>query len=137
LFNKNTWAGRQVVESGCNSAAFIDDDVLAITGGCPRLILARSHDELSEIDFPGYQIGGEIQSSRGGRRFAFVRTRSKEKPPHITYMELCVYDLAEHKIVFSTAASPPPQHKLGFAVSPNGSLFALQVDGLLRVWRLG
>jgi hypothetical protein len=136
LFNKNTWAGKQVAESGCKSAAFIDDDVLAITGGCPRLILARSHDELSEIDFPGYLIGGEIQSSRGGRRFAFFRTRSQENPPQITYIDLCVYDLAEHKIVFSTAASPPPQHKLGFAVSPDGSLFALQVDGLLRVWRL-
>jgi hypothetical protein len=51
-------------------------------------------------------------------------------------MELCVYDLAEQKIVFGEVASPPPQHKLGFAVSPDGSLFAMQVDGLLRVWRL-
>jgi len=136
LFNKNTWAGRLIAESGCNSAVFINDDVLAITGGCPRLILARSRDEFPEINFPGYQIGGEIQSSRGGWRFAFVRTRNQEKSPHITYMELYVYDLAERKIVFSTAASPPPQHKLGFAVSPDGSLFALQVDGLLRVWRL-
>ena len=136
LFNKNTETSRAVAESGCNSAAFINDDVLAITGGCPTLILARSRDEFSEIDFPGYVIGGEIQSSRGGRRFAFFRTRSQEKPPHISYMELCVYDLAERKIVFSTAASPPPQHKLGFAISPDGSLLALQVDGLLRVWRL-
>jgi len=136
LFNKDTWAGRLVAESGCKSAAFINDDVLAISGGCPTLILTRFRDISSEIDFPGYQIGGEIQSSRGGRRFAFFRTRSQEKPPHITYMEFCVYDLAEHKIVFSTAASPPPQHKRGFAVSPDGSLFALQVDELLRVWRL-
>jgi hypothetical protein len=104
----------------------VNDDVLAITGGCSTLILARSRDEFSEIDFPGYVIGGEIQSSRSGRRFAFVRTRSQEKPPHITYMELCMYDLAERKIVFSTAAPPPPQDKLGFAVSPDGSLLALQ-----------
>jgi hypothetical protein len=136
LFKKNTWPRRVVAESGCNSAAFINDDVLAITGGCPTLILARSGDEFSQINFPGYLTGGELQSSRGGRRFAFFRTRGKEKPPGITYLELCVYDLAEHRIVFSTVASPPPQHKLGFAVSPDGSLFALQVDGLLRVWRL-
>jgi hypothetical protein len=133
---KTTWAARLVAKSGCNSAAFINEDVLAITGGCPTLILARSRDELSEIDFPEYRIGGELQSSRGGRRFAFFRTRSKGKPPHITYMELCVYDLAGHKIVFSTAASPLPQHKIGFAISPDGSLFALQVDEILRVWRL-
>lgn len=136
LFKKNAWPGKVVAESGCKSAEFINDDVLAITGGCPTLILARSGDEFSQINFPGYLVGGELQSSRGGRRFAFVRTRSKEKPPHITYMELCVYDLAERKMVFTTEVSPPPQHKLGFAVSPDGSLFALQVDGLLRVWRL-
>jgi hypothetical protein len=34
LFKKNTWPGRAVAESGCNSAAFINEDVLAITGGC-------------------------------------------------------------------------------------------------------
>jgi hypothetical protein len=100
------------------------------------LILARSRDEFSETHFPAYLIGGALQSSRGGRRFAFFRTRSKEKPPDITYMAFCVYDLAERKIVFITAASPPPEHKLGFAVSPDGSLFDMQVDGLLRVWRL-
>lgn len=136
LFKKHTWAERQVAESRCNSATFINDDVLAITGDCPALILTRSRDELSEIDFPEYLIGGELQSSRGGRRFAFVRTKGKQKSPHVTYMELCVYDLAQHKIVFNTTASPPPQHKLGFAVSPDGSLVALQIDGLLRVWRL-
>src|ERR1700730_298297 len=128
LFKKNTWPSRVVAESGCNSAAFINDDVLAIAGGCPTLILARSADEFSQINFPGYLTGGELHSSRGGRRFAFFRTRGKEKPPGITYMELCVYDLADHKIVFSAVASPPSQHKLGFAVSPDGSLFALPVD---------
>lgn len=137
LFKKNAWPGKVVAESGCKSAEFINDDVLAITGGCPTLILARSGGEFSQINFPGYLVGGELQSSRGGRRFAFFRTRSKEKPPHITYMELCVYDLADRKMVFTTAVSPPPQHKLGFAVSPDGSLFAFQVDGSLRVWRLG
>jgi hypothetical protein len=136
LFKKKTWPERVVAESGCNSAAFINDDVLAITGGCPALILVHSNNELSQIHFPEYLVGGELQPSRGGRRFAFFRTRAKEKPPHITYMELCVYDLAERKIVFNTLASPPPQHKLGFAVSPNGSLFALQVDALLRLWSL-
>ena len=136
LFKKNTWADKLVAESRCNAATFINDDVLAITGNCPALILVRSRDDLSKIEFPGYLIGGELHPSRSGRRFAFFRTRRKEKPQHITYMELCVYDLAEHKIIFSTAASPPPQHKLGLAISPDGSLFALQVDGLLRVWRL-
>jgi hypothetical protein len=60
LFKKNTWPGRVVAESGCNSAAFVNDDVLAITGGCPTLILTRSGDEFSQINFPGYMTGGEL-----------------------------------------------------------------------------
>jgi len=42
-----------------------------------------------------------------------------------------VYDLADKRIIFSLPISPLPQHKLAFALSPDGSLLAAQTDGFL------
>jgi len=136
LFDQNSSTAKLLSKSGCESARFINNGVLVISGGCPSLILIRSGEKVVEIDSPEYRIGGEIRPSSGGERFAFSRTRMKERPSRITYLELCVYDLAVGGIVFTTAVSPLPEHKFAFAISPDGSLLALQMDGLLRVWRL-
>jgi hypothetical protein len=137
LFDQNSSTAKLLSKSGCESATFINNAVLVISGGCPSLMLIRSGEEVAEIDSPEYRIGREIRPSSDGQRFAFSRTRMKERPSRITYAELCVYDLAARRIVFTTAVSPLPQHKFAFAISPDGSLLALQTDGLLRVWRLG
>jgi hypothetical protein len=136
LFDQTSSTAKALSKSGCESATFIDNAVLAITGNCPSLMLIRSGEEFAEIYSPEYRIGGEIRPSSGGQRFIFSRTRMKERHSRITYLELCVYDLSERRVVFTTTVIPLPQHKFAFAISPNGSLLALQVDGLLRVWRL-
>ncbi len=51
-------------------------------------------------------------------------------------LEVCVYDIERKRIIFAVPVAPLPQHKLGFALSPDGSLLALQSDNLLRVWTL-
>jgi len=136
LFDQTSSTAKALSKSGCESATFIDNAVLAITGNCPSLMLIRSGEEFAEIYSPEYRIGGEIRPSSGGQRFIFSRTRMKERHSRITYLELCVYDLSERRVVFTTTVIPLPQHKFAFAISPNGSLLALQIDGLLRVWRL-
>ncbi|HKV63133.1 MAG TPA: hypothetical protein VJO16_14560 [Candidatus Acidoferrum sp.] len=136
LFDQNTGTAKDLTKSGCESASFVNNDVIAVTGNCPSLMLIRSGEEFAEVYLPEYWIGGEIRPSSGGQRFAFSRMKRKMRHSHITYLDLCVYDFAQHKVVFTTAVSPLPQHKFAFAISPDGSLLAMQSDGLLRVWRV-
>ena len=136
LFDWNSAIARDLSKSRCKSATFIDDTILAISGDCSFVMLIRSGEESDELHSPEYQMGGEIRPSRGGQRFVFSRTKMKERPSRITSLELCVYDLATRRIVFTTVVFPLPQQKFAFAISPDGSLLASQTDGLVRVWRV-
>jgi len=136
IFDQNSGTAKILSKSGCKSATFIDNAILAVTGDCPSLMLIRSGQELDEIRYPEYRIGGEIRPSRGGQRFVFSRARMKGRSSRITSLEVCVYDLAEHRVVLTTAVFPLPQQKFAFAISPDGSLLAAQADGLVRVWRV-
>jgi hypothetical protein len=136
LFDPNSSTARDLSKSRCKSATFIDDTILAISGDCPFVILIRSGEEFDEIHSAEYRVGGEIRPSRGGQRFVFSRTNMKDRPSRITSLEICVYDLAQHKIVFTTPVVPLPQQKFAFAISPDGSLLAVQTDGLVHVWRV-
>jgi len=135
LFGPNSSTAKDLSQSRCKSATFIDNAILAITGDCPSVMLIRSAEEFDGIHSPEYRIGEQIRPSRGGQRFVFSRTRMKERPSHITYLEVCIYDLAKRRLVFTAAVFPLPQQKFAFAISPDGSLLAVQTDGLVRVWR--
>ena len=136
LFGQTNRSAIDIAESRCNSAAFVSNSVLAVTGDCPRLVLTAAGQKIADVYAPGYRFGGEIQPSRDGRRFAFARANAKDSPTHVRNMELCVFDLTDEKIVFTAPVSPLPQHKLAFGLSPDGTLLALQTDGLLYIWRL-
>lgn len=135
LFDPNS-STRDLSKSRCKSATFIDDTIRAISGECPFVMLIRSGEEFDEIHSPEYRMGREIRPSKGGQRFVFSRTKMKDRPSRITSLEICVYDLAQHKIVFTTPVVPLPQQKFAFAISPDGSLLAAQTDGLVQVWRV-
>ena len=107
-----------------------------MTGDCPRLILTGAGGKIADLYAPEYRFGGEIQSSRDGRRFAFARAKAKDSPASVRNMDLCVYDLTNKRIIFSLPIFPLPQHKLAFALSPDGSFLAAQTDHLLYVWHL-
>jgi hypothetical protein len=136
LLNKDSATANLLSRSGCKSTTFINNSVLAVTGDCPFLILLQSDKKIAEIYSPEYRFGGEIQPSRNGRRFAFVRSQTNGGSSRITNIELCVYDLEERAEVFAASVVPLPQLKLAFAISPDGSLLAMQTDSLLRIWRL-
>jgi hypothetical protein len=136
LFGQTSRSAIDIAESRCKSAAFVSNSVLAVTGDCPRLVLTAAGRKIADVYAPGYRFGGEIQPSRDGGRFAFARADAKDSPTRVRNMELCVYDLADKKIVFSAPVSPLPQHKLAFGLSPDGTLLALQTDGFLYIWRL-
>ena len=136
LFGQTNRSAIDIAESRCNSAAFVSNSVLAVTGDCPRLVLTTAGGKIADLYAPEYRFGGEIQPSRDGRRFAFARAKAKDSPTRVRNMELCVYDLTEKEIVFSAPVSPLPQHKLAFGLSPDGTMLASQADGFLYVWRL-
>lgn len=136
LFEKTSDTAVDIAESRCKSAAFVSNSVLVVTGECPHLLLIMAGRKIADVYAPEYRFGGEIQSSRDGRRFAFARSNANDPPTHVRNMELCVYDLTDKKIVFSAPVSPLPQHKLAFGLSPDGTLLASQTDGFLYVWRL-
>jgi hypothetical protein len=136
LFGQTSRSAIDIAESRCNSAAFVSNSVLAVTGDCPRLILTEADEKIADLYAPEYRFGGEIQASRDGRRFAFARVKAKDSAAHLRNVELCVYDLTDKRIIFSLPIFPLPQHKLAFGLSPDGSLLGAQTDGLLRVWHL-
>jgi hypothetical protein len=136
LFKPTSGTAIDIAESRCKSAAFVNNSALAVTGDCPHLMLIMDGRKIADLYAPEYRFGGEVQPSRDGRRFAFARAKAEDPPTHVKNMELCVYDLTDKKIVFSLPVSPLPQHKLAFALSPDGSLLASQTDGLLYVWHL-
>ncbi|HEY4818313.1 MAG TPA: hypothetical protein VIH67_12850 [Candidatus Acidoferrum sp.] len=136
LFEQTSGMAEDIAESRCKSAAFVSNSVMAVTGDCSHLMLITAGRKIADLYAPEYRFGGEVQPSRDGRRFAFARAKAEDSPTHVKNMELCVYDLTDKKIVFSLPVSPLPQHKLAFALSPDGSLLASQTDGLLYVWHL-
>jgi len=136
LFEQTSSTAKDIASSRCNSAAFVSNSVLAVTGDCPHLMLIKAGEEIADLYAPEYRFGGEIQPSRDGRRFAFARAAAKDQPTHVRNMELCVYDLVDKKIIFSLPISPLPHHKLAFALSPDGSLLGLQTDSVFRMWSL-
>jgi hypothetical protein len=136
LLEETSATAKLLSKSRCKSAAFINNSVLAVTGDCSFLMLLQSGEEVAELYAPKYQIGGEIRSSRSGRLFAFARSQTKRGSSRIANLELCAYDLAKRKLVFTTSVVPLPLYKLAFALSPDGSLLAMQSDSLLRVWHL-
>jgi len=135
LFGPNSYMAKDIAESRCKSAAFVSNSVLVVTGDCPHLLLIMAGRKIADVYAPEYRFGGEIQPSRDGRRFAFARANANDPPTRVRNMELCVYDLADKRIIFSLPISPLPQHKLAFALSPDGSLLAAQTDGFLYIWR--
>jgi hypothetical protein len=100
-------------------------------------MLLQSGKKIAEIYSPKYRFGGEVQPSRNGQRFAFVRSQTKDGTWRATKVELCVYDLKARTEVSVANVVPLPQLKLAFALSPDGSLLAMQTDRLLRIcdWR--
>lgn len=136
LLEEGSATAKLVSKSNCTSAAFVDNSVLAVTGGCSWLILLQRDAEVAELHSPEYTFGGEIGPSREGRRFAFVRYQTKGKPARVTRNEICVYELGKRKVIFAEPVVPTPRYKLAFALSPDGSLLALESDNLVRVWRL-
>jgi len=65
------------------------------------------------------------------------RSQMKNRGSHSTTIDPGVCDLEKRREVFTTRVAPLPRLKLGFALSPQGSLLAMQTDSLLRVWRIG
>ena len=82
------------------------------------------------------RLGSDIRSSRDGRRFALSRSQSISHTDRIFNLEVCIYDMQRTHTIFTVPVNPLPQHKSGYALSPDGSLFALQSDDVLHVWRL-
>ena len=126
-------------QSGCNSEAFVDNAVLAVTGDCPLLALVQSGKKIALLHSPrGSRFGGDIQPSRHQRRFAFARSQisSSGRSSSVTGIEVAVYDLDRQMEIAAEKISVVPKLKFAFALSPDGSLLAVETDNLLRVWRL-
>ena len=136
LFAPQQDTAKAIAGSGCDSAAFVSDSVLAISGNCAHLFLVRAGEIIQEISAPAYRFGSDFRASRRGNRFAFSRSQSISNTDRIFNLDVCVYDIEQKRIIFTVPVNPLPQYKLGFALSPDGSLVALQSDNLLRVWSL-
>jgi hypothetical protein len=137
LLKPDTFAGSAAAKSHCQSATLIGGELLAVTGDCSKVLLLKGDDEVDEVEFLDSRIGGEVRASRDGAKIAFVRYPKKDPPQRITQIELCVYDLRTKKMKVVQDVNPLPQWKLGFALSPNGSMVAVVSDDLLQVWSGG
>jgi hypothetical protein len=136
LFDPGQTTAKTIASSRCSTATFVSDSVLVISGDCGHLFLARTGEIFQEINDVDFRFGSDFRASREGNRFAFSRSRSKPNSDKVFNVEVCVYDIQRKRIIFTVPVIPLPQFKLGYALSPDGSLLALQSDNLLRVWTL-
>ena len=136
LFDPHLNTAKQIAKSHCSTAQFISDSVLVVSGKCTSLFLIRSGEIVQDIATSDFQFGSDFRAARNGIRFAFARSKTKANSKTISNLEICIYDISRHKIIFTAPIAPLPQQKLSFALSPDGSLLALQTDGLLRVWTI-
>jgi len=84
LFAPKQDTAKAIAGSGCDSATFVSDSVLAISGNCAHLFLVRAGEITQEISAPAYRFGSDFRGSRlgwGHFLFAFP-TRCPEHYPH-------------------------------------------------------
>ncbi len=134
-----------IYDTGCPGDArvqFVSSHVMVVIAcGHLRLVSATGKEIFSEEIHPAWGLS-VAAVSRNGRRFALWQAFQRPGDPPSTCMErITVYDVQERKAVFMadldnlkglTAGSPAS----GAALSPDGSLLAVNSRGVVRMYRL-
>jgi hypothetical protein len=132
--------GKKLARYNCSSATFLSTELLAISGGCSHLVLLQPAGLTSEkiavdIDFRKQSVGPQFATARQSGKFAFTILKI-EHSSKVKNIELNVYDIASRKVLSRHTVRPLPRAKFWFALSPDGTLLALQNDEKVFVWRV-
>lgn len=121
---------------GCDSPVFVRDDLLAVGGHCPSLLLITPIRPLKpgivRHEYPHAMVGGDIRPAPGGNFFAFTVSYLAGSKLHD--VSLSVFDVAANRVCWSIDLEPLPQHKLAFGFSPDGSLLAVEIDHQVSIY---
>jgi hypothetical protein len=95
--------GKLLGKSHCTSVAFVSSSVLTIGGNCSDLILLAagglfSDGLMDDLHFNDRTVGGELHSSRDGKRLAYILYGTD--PAKQAAFEVDVYDIAKRKVIF-------------------------------------
>jgi hypothetical protein len=130
-------------ECGLAHARFLTASELVVLG-CNRLTVSNIQgSELFSESGTGYvgstEVGG---SSLDGRRFALIREFDDSgDPAHICIERITVFDVATRKPIFAVdlrelKGSYAHAHASGIALSPDGSLLAVDSEGMVQVFEM-
>jgi hypothetical protein len=130
---------------GLVQTQFVSSDVLAIFG-CNRItVINAAGVELFSDQNVGYPGSSRIAAaSRNGKRFAFrqaVEKSSGDGPDKIVAERITVFDIEGRKAVFRVnierlCGFASPAHASGIALSPAGTLLAIDSEGVTEVFRV-
>jgi hypothetical protein len=130
---------------GLVQTQFVSSDVLAIFG-CNRVtVINAAGVELFSEQNVGYPGSSRIATaSRNGKRFAFrqaVGESSEDGPDKIVAERITVFDVEAHKGVLRISIErlrglASPAHASGIALSPDGTLLAVDSEGVTEVFRV-
>jgi hypothetical protein len=119
---------------------FVTLDVLAIVG-CETLdVVSVSGQKVFSAALPG--DGFFAAQSRNGKRFAILQQFERPgDPPSLCTERIMVFDIAAQRAIFVTDISElkgaaAGGHSSGVALSPDGSLLAVNSGGIVRIFAL-
>lgn len=133
------------IDTGCGlaGARFLSSAELLILG-CDRLRVVNTQGtELFADAKVGNMAGSEFGAvSRNGTRFAFIREYDDSgDPSHLRIERITVFDVEARKAIFALdvrdlQGSYAHAHASGVALSPDGSLLAIDSEGIVRVFQI-
>lgn len=133
------------IDTGCGltHARFLSSSELLVLG-CGKLRVVNTQGTELFADSNAGVIGSSEFGavSRNGQRFAFIREYDDSgDPEHIRVERITVFDVAMRKAIFALdvldlKGSYAHAHASGVAFSPDGSLLAVDSEGIVKAFQL-
>jgi hypothetical protein len=125
---------------------FVNDTTFSTADGGKMVVVTLEGAILINVNLPKKFSFARIATSTGGQRFAYIETEergSRALDMASTFDDhVVVYDLGQKKAIYTRKLNggspwiPPFEHGNRIALSADGTLLAILVDGIIEVYQL-
>ena len=125
---------------------FVNDTTLSTADGGKMAVVTLERGILINVNLPKKFSFAQIATSTGGQRFAYVDTEergSRALDMSSTFDDhVVVYDLAQKNAIYTRKLDggspwiPPFERRNRIALSADGTLLAISVDGIIEIYQL-
>jgi hypothetical protein len=125
---------------------FVNDTALSMANGGKMAVVTLEGAILFNVNLPKKFSFAQMATSTGGQRFAYIEAEergsraldmSSDFDDHVV-----VYDLGQKKAVYTRKLNggspwiPPFEHRNRIALSADGTLLAILVEGIIEIYQL-